>query len=103
MPAISSAPASPRSAPGLSRTVLESYLPAFFVAGALCVFAALIILMIARPAKVPSAELLNRHCERAKQSQLEISAKLDCFVASLLASDAEQMRFLATSEPDVTA
>jgi MFS family permease len=37
---------------GLSRTVLESYLPAFFVAGALCVFAALIILAIARPVKV---------------------------------------------------
>ncbi len=40
---------------GLSRTVLESYLPAFFVAGALCVFAALIILMIARPVKVAAA------------------------------------------------
>ena len=40
---------------GLSRTVLESYLPAFFVAGALCVFAALIILMIARPVKVVAA------------------------------------------------
>lgn len=38
---------------GLSRTVLESYLPAFFVAGALCVFAALIILAIARPAPKP--------------------------------------------------
>jgi sugar phosphate permease len=40
---------------GLSRTVLESYLPAFFVAGALCVFAALIILAIARPVKVAAA------------------------------------------------
>lgn len=40
---------------GVSRTVLESYLPAFFVAGALCIFAALIILMIARPAKVAAA------------------------------------------------
>ncbi|MDP1868713.1 MAG: MFS transporter [Bradyrhizobium sp.] len=40
---------------GLSRTVLESYLPAFFVAGALCVFAALIILLIARPAKLAAA------------------------------------------------
>jgi len=40
---------------GLSRTVLESYLPAFFVAGALCVFAAAIILMIARPVKVAAA------------------------------------------------
>jgi MFS family permease len=36
---------------GLSRTVLESYLPAFFVAGALCIVAALIILAISRPAK----------------------------------------------------
>jgi len=40
---------------GLSRTVLESYLPAFFVAGALCVVAALIILAIARPVKVVAA------------------------------------------------
>ena len=40
---------------GLSRTVLESYLPAFFVAGALCVFAALIILAIARPVKAVTA------------------------------------------------
>ncbi len=40
---------------GLSRTVLESYLPAFFVAGALCVVAALIILAIARPVKVAAA------------------------------------------------
>ena len=40
---------------GLSRTVLESYLPAFFVAGALCIFAALIILAIARPVKVAAA------------------------------------------------
>ena len=37
LPAISSAPASPRFGAGLSRTVLESYLPAFFVAGALCI------------------------------------------------------------------
>jgi MFS family permease len=40
---------------GLSRTLLESYLPAFFVAGALCVFAALIILTISRPARVAAA------------------------------------------------
>jgi MFS family permease len=40
---------------GLSRTVLESYLPAFLVAGALCVLAALIILAIARPVKVAAA------------------------------------------------
>jgi predicted MFS family arabinose efflux permease len=38
---------------GLSRTVLATYLPAFFVAGALCVVAALITLTIARqPRKV---------------------------------------------------
>ncbi|MBR0827500.1 MFS transporter [Bradyrhizobium manausense] len=36
---------------GLSRTLLASYLPAFFVAGALCVFAALIVLAISRQAK----------------------------------------------------
>jgi MFS family permease len=34
---------------GLSRTLLESYLPAFFVSGALCMFAALIVLVISRP------------------------------------------------------
>jgi sugar phosphate permease len=36
---------------GLSRTVYASYLPAFFVAGALCVVAALIALAISRQAK----------------------------------------------------
>jgi MFS family permease len=36
---------------GLSRTVLATYLPAFFVAGALCVVAALITLTIARQPK----------------------------------------------------
>jgi MFS family permease len=36
---------------GLSRTVLGSYLPAFFVAGALCVVASLIVLAISRPPK----------------------------------------------------
>jgi MFS family permease len=36
---------------GLSRTVLSSYLPAFFVAGALCLFASLITLGIARQPK----------------------------------------------------
>jgi MFS family permease len=34
---------------GLSRTLLESYLPAFFVSGALCIFAALIVVAISRP------------------------------------------------------
>ena len=40
---------------GLSRTVYATYLPAFFVAGALCIFAALIVLAIARPVKVTAA------------------------------------------------
>src|SRR3954454_18563295 len=40
---------------GLSRTVYLSYLPAFFIAGALCVIAALAVLMISRPAKAPAA------------------------------------------------
>src|SRR6266568_6451623 len=40
---------------GLSRTLLSTYLPAFFVAGALCVAAALIILLISRPAPKPVA------------------------------------------------
>src|SRR5579863_9305595 len=36
---------------GLSRTVLATYLPAFFFAGALCVVAALIVLLISRAPK----------------------------------------------------
>jgi MFS family permease len=36
---------------GLSRTLLASYLPAFFVAGALCLFASLITLAISRQPK----------------------------------------------------
>ncbi len=40
---------------GLSRTVYATYLPAFFVAGALCIVAALIVLAISRPAKVATA------------------------------------------------
>jgi hypothetical protein len=36
---------------GLSRTMLSSYLPAFFVAGALCLFASLITLAISRQPK----------------------------------------------------
>src|SRR5215831_5495290 len=36
---------------GLSRTVLQSYLPAFFIAGALCVFASLIVLALSRQPK----------------------------------------------------
>jgi predicted MFS family arabinose efflux permease len=34
---------------GLSRTLWESYLPAFFFAGVLCILAALVAIMIARP------------------------------------------------------
>jgi MFS family permease len=40
---------------GLSRTVLLSYLPAFFAAGLLCIVAAGIVLMIARDKKVVTA------------------------------------------------
>ncbi|MBR0895732.1 MFS transporter [Bradyrhizobium tropiciagri] len=41
---------------GLSRTIYQSYLPAFFIAGALCVFAALMTLAIARLQPKPVAE-----------------------------------------------
>jgi MFS family permease len=37
---------------GLSRTVLATYLPAFFFAGALCVIASLIVLLISRAPKL---------------------------------------------------
>ncbi|CCD85517.1 putative transmembrane transport protein of the MFS family, putative monocarboxylate permease [Bradyrhizobium sp. ORS 285] len=40
---------------GLSRTLLQSYLPAFFMAGALCMVAALLALAIARQAKPAAA------------------------------------------------
>jgi len=40
---------------GLSRTLLQSYLPAFFVAGALCIVASLITLGIARAPKPVTA------------------------------------------------
>ncbi len=40
---------------GLSRTLLASYLPAFFVAGALCIIASLLTLVISRPVKVAVA------------------------------------------------
>jgi len=40
---------------GLSRTVYQSYLPAFFIAGALCVFAALIVLALSRQPKLQPA------------------------------------------------
>jgi MFS family permease len=38
---------------GLSRTLLATYLPAFFFAGALCVIASVIVLAISRPAPKP--------------------------------------------------
>jgi sugar phosphate permease len=41
------------SGAGLSRTLLATYLPAFFFAGALCVIAAVIVLGISRPAPKP--------------------------------------------------
>jgi len=40
---------------GLSRTLLQSYLPAFFIAGALCIIAALLAIAIAREAKPVAA------------------------------------------------
>jgi sugar phosphate permease len=43
------------SGAGLSRTLLATYLPAFFFAGALCVIAAVIVLGISRPAPKPLA------------------------------------------------
>jgi MFS family permease len=39
---------------GLSRTIYATYVPAFFIAGALCIVAALITLAIARPAPKPT-------------------------------------------------
>src|ERR1700761_1558403 len=40
---------------GLSRTQFLTYLPAFFAAGALCLFAAILVLMIAKPKRVDIA------------------------------------------------
>ncbi len=42
---------------GLSRTIYLTYLPAFFVAGALCIVAALVTLLISRPAPKPAPAL----------------------------------------------
>ncbi len=39
---------------GLTRTIYASYLPAFFVAGALCIVASLLTITIARPAPKPA-------------------------------------------------
>ena len=55
LPAISSAPATAAFGAGLSRTLLATYLPAFFAAGALCIVAALIVLAIARQPKPVAA------------------------------------------------
>jgi len=44
---------------GLSRTLLASYLPAFFVAGALCIVAAMIVLVISRPPKPVMAQVAS--------------------------------------------
>ena len=42
---------------GLSRTIYLTYLPAFFVAGALCIVAALFTLLISRPTPKPAPAL----------------------------------------------
>lgn len=42
---------------GLSRTMLATYLPAFFVAGALCIVAGLSVLAIKRPVRKPAAAM----------------------------------------------
>ncbi|HET7885541.1 MAG TPA: MFS transporter [Bradyrhizobium sp.] len=44
---------------GLSRTVLATYLPAFFFAGALCVVAAVIVLLITRAPKPLAAKAIT--------------------------------------------
>jgi MFS family permease len=40
---------------GLSRTIYATYVPAFFVAGALCIVASVLTLVISRPVKVATA------------------------------------------------
>jgi sugar phosphate permease len=39
---------------GLSRTIYASYVPAFFVAGALCIIASLLVITVSRPAPKPA-------------------------------------------------
>jgi sugar phosphate permease len=39
---------------GLSRTIYASYVPAFFVAGALCIVASLLVITVSRPAPKPA-------------------------------------------------
>jgi predicted MFS family arabinose efflux permease len=53
---------------GLSRTLLESYLPAFFIAGALCVVAAAITLAIPRQPK-PIVARVETRADRVMASQ----------------------------------
>ena len=58
---------------GLSRTMLQTYLPAFFVAGALCIVAALIVLAISRP--TPSGGVGAPHPEeRASRASRRMAA-----------------------------
>ena len=54
-PAISSGAASPPSAPARRGPCCRRYLPAFFVAGALCLVAAVMVLAISRPAAKAAA------------------------------------------------
>ncbi len=65
---------------GLSRTLLASYLPAFFVAGALCVIAALIVLAISRPPK-PAAACDARG--RSSRAEWRIVDRLDIRISAL--------------------
>jgi sugar phosphate permease len=39
---------------GLSRTIYASYVPAFFIAGALCIVASLLVITVSRPAPKPA-------------------------------------------------
>jgi sugar phosphate permease len=39
---------------GLSRTIYATYVPAFFIAGALCIVAALLVITVSRPAPKPA-------------------------------------------------
>ena len=80
---------------GLSRTVLDTYLPAFFVAGALCIVAALITLAISRPKPVVAAAALANvipgRCEASNyDAQLHTVASRDsrASCASDVADDA---------------
>ncbi len=71
--AISWVRVSRRSAPGLSRTMLQTYLPAFFVAGALCIVAALIVLAISRPKPVGGGSDLQRSPHPEERAAARVS------------------------------